>query len=93
MTTTVTNKPVPVATRAHGHGLPAIYAVRAQHDVGHRHASGLRACSLCSRNAFRSSTNFVSFVGSFSLITKGRVDASLDLLMPWPPSWQLDLEA
>ena len=29
MTTTVTNKPVPVATRAHRHGLSTLYAVRA----------------------------------------------------------------
>jgi len=41
MTTTVTNKPVPVATRAHGDGVSTIYAVRAYHDVGHS-ACGLR---------------------------------------------------
>jgi hypothetical protein len=68
MTTTVTNKPVPVATRAHRHGLSTIYAVRAQHDVGHCNACGLRACSLCTGNAFTSSTNFVSLAGSFSRI-------------------------
>jgi hypothetical protein len=35
MTTTVTNKPIPVATRAHRHELSTLYAVRASDDVLH----------------------------------------------------------
>jgi hypothetical protein len=67
MATTVTNKPIPAATRAHLHEMSPLYAVWTSDDVWHVPSLSLRC--FRSNSSFSSASSLVKLAGSCSCMT------------------------